>query len=155
MNVLIPIGLVLVLIHFSTFVIAYLRHRKVCETLDLSNQTYKKSKLLIFVHWMAILMCTVLTIPIAFPSVVSIYCSNGDLYNRGHQCYKTFHMFLLLSSLVNLVWLVFIHLVFCLFYFNRNPFWSDIFSMSIPLWNIVKFLVKLIPSGYSYLDSTF
>ena len=104
---------------------------------------------------MNIFICTILTIPIAFPSVNSIYCSETDLYNTGHSCYKTFHMFLVLSSIWNLLWLIFIHIIFSMFYFNRNPFSRDIFSMSSPQWNFVKFLVKIIPTAYTLLDPKF
>lgn len=104
---------------------------------------------------MTIFMCTILAIPISLPSIVCVYCTPGDMYNDGHVCYQTFHIFLVFSSLVNLIWLIVIHLIFSLFYFNRNPFTNDIFSMSLPTWNLVKFFIKVTPGGYSYLDSAY
>lgn len=106
-------------------------------------------------HYFTVFMATVLTIPIFLPSLLVFYCHSESPYHRGRDCYSTYHLFLIIISLINILWLCTINIYYFLFYFTKNPFnYKNFLALSSSLWNMLKFAVKVVPAGYLIFDET-
>ncbi len=144
-----PLAFLLVLIHSALLSYGYYRHRKK----GLNKIELSKESILAVTHYATIIMVTVLTTPIFLTSLLAFYCHTSNPYHPGRQCYNTYHLFIILLSLFNLVWILIVNLYFFMLYFTKNPFrYKNFLSVSSPLWNLLKLALKVVPPGYLIFD---
>jgi hypothetical protein len=95
---------------------------------------------------------TFLTIPIFQTSVTAIYCSDSLPYTEVITCYDTPQICIFILAIFNLGWLLVTNIYFSLYYYSRNPFYTNCLTCSSNWWNLGKFLYKIIPMGYLIYD---
>lgn len=87
------------------------------------------------------------------PSLLAFYCTNNNPYHPGRTCYDTFHLMLIFMGFLNIAWLLIINVYYFMIYYTKNPFVKDNFLViASPLWKLVKFVVKIVPTGYLIYD---
>ena len=149
MDYFVPLSFIFVVTHAGLLLYTYYRHRQK----GVHKIESRKESILVVTHYVTIIMVTVLTTPIFLSSLLAFYCHKANPYHHDRQCYNTYHLFIILLSFFNIIWMAAINIYFFLFYFTKNPFsYKNFLSVSSSLWNLLKFTLKVVPAGYLIFD---
>lgn len=99
-----------------------------------------------------ILFNTILTIPIANVSMITLYCHNSSMYHLTRKCYDPAHIVLCVLSAINLLVIVLSTLLYWFIFYVRNPFSKSYYALFNNLYKLGKFLLKILPPLYFVID---
>jgi hypothetical protein len=72
MNWWIPLSFVIVLSNIGLFLYSFHNHKTKDQNKDVKE--IKKSTLMVIAHYFNIIVCTILTIPLFLPSILTFFC---------------------------------------------------------------------------------
>ena len=149
----VPLFTVLSIIHMILIIMGYRAYNNKKNNNSIEHKNFHKNRIDYFINLLMICFNTFLTIPVFQTSITSILCLPTSPYSAHLDCYQGNQIFITILAIINVLWLFFTNFYYSLYYYSRNPFYTNALTCSSNWWNIGKFSIKIAPMIYFTYDS--